>query len=185
MNRWVISFGHLSQGVQMLRLAWGDALLWLLYTASGFLAPIFVGIFVGLAVNVSVDLEWVTKGGQFAVSGAGLLMTTSYFVARSRSSSRLPLTGWFIWASGTGLIFGATLFTLATLSTSGIEIHAGFYQIPSIVLFVIALMAAFLAVGLDNVRNIGEVGVAMEANQAARERVGQSFDDTFQETSYE
>ena len=159
--------------------------MWLLYTASGFLAPVVAGAYVGLAADVSVNLEWVTKGGQFAVSGAGLLMTTSYFVARSRSSSRLPLTGWFIWASGTGLIFGTTLFTLATLSTSEIEINAGFYQIPSIVLFVVALIAAFLAVGLDNARTIGGVGGVVEVNQVGRERIGQSFDDTFQETRHE
>ena len=169
----------------MLRLAWGDALLWLSYTASGFLAPVVVGSFVGLAAGVSVNLEWVTKGGQFAVSGAGLLMTTSYFVARSRSSSRLPLTGWFVWASGTGLVFGTALFILATLSTSGIAINAGFYQVPSIALFVVALMAAFLAVGLDNVRNIGEVSAVVEVSRAERERIDQSFDDTFQETSHE
>ena len=81
--------------------AWYDATIWLLFTAIGFLLPVAVGILAPLAFKADVTMDGVAGAGQFAISSAGLLMMTSYFIARPSSLSRLPLTEWFALASVT------------------------------------------------------------------------------------
>ena len=160
---------------------WYDAFIWLVFTALGFLVPFAVGIIVRAATGSSVTVESITEGGQFAVSGAGLLMTTCYFVARPGSLSRLPLTEWFFLVSVTGLISGIVIFILATLAVTGFDIDPKFYQWPSVVLFVLALVLAFIAVGLDKEREIDAPGFLEENTLAHRKQTEESFDATFSE----
>lgn len=162
----------------MRRIAWYDAFLWLLFTAIGFLFPVLGGIFTPLAFGEEASLERIAGSGQFAISSAGLLMTTSYFIARPSSLSRLPLTEWFLLASLTGLVIGTFLFAFATLNSGMPVVDPRFYEVPSIVLFAIALILAFIAVGLDNTRGLGSIE---RRNKDARDRTFQNFEATFAE----
>ena len=165
----------------MRRPSWYDAAIWLAFTALGFLGPLAVGVLVGLATGANVTWEWIAGGGQFAVSSAGLLMTTAYFLARPGSISRLPLTELFMLISIVGLILGIVLFVLATLNRGGIEIDSAFYQVPSIVLFVAALCIAFVAVGLDRTRDIEDPGFLERGTRDDRRKIDEGFDATFGE----
>ena len=158
---------------------WYDAFIWLAFTALGFLAPLAVGIFVRVASGSGVTLESITGGGQFAVSSAGLLMTTSYFLARPSSISRLPLTEWFLLSSIVGLFGGIALFVTTTLSSSGIEIDARYYQWPSVGLFLCALAVAFVAVGLDRERDIEDPSFLERRKKMDLEEIEDNFNSTF------
>ena len=159
--------------------AWYDATIWLLFTAIGFLLPVAVGILAPLAFKADVTMDGVAGAGQFAISSAGLLMMTSYFIARPSSLSRLPLTEWFALASVTGLVIGTVLFVLATLDTSGVTVDSRFYIVPSIILFGIALIVAFIAVGLDKTRDIESSTFLDEQRQSDLNQIGRDLDDTF------
>ena len=159
--------------------AWYDAVLWLLFTAIGFLLPVAGGILAPLAFGKAATMDGIAGAGQFAISSAGLLMTTSYFIARPNSLARLPLTEWFSLASVTGLVVGVFLFVLATLHTSGVSVNPTFYVIPSIVLFAIALFVAFVAVGLDKARDIGDSGFIDRRRRTEFEEIGRGFEETF------
>ena len=162
----------------MRRAGWYDALIWLLFALIGFLAPLVSGILVLAALGEAVTLEFFTSGGQFAVSSAGLLMTTTYFVARPSSISRLRLTEWFTLFSISGLVLGIVLFSLATLALSGFAINSSFYQLPSVFLFAIALFVAFVAVGLDREREIEDSGYLERNIKVARTKIEEDFDAT-------
>ena len=163
----------------MRQATWYDAFIWLAFTMFGFLGPLACGAFVGVATGAEITWEWVVGGGQFAVSSAGLLMTTAYFVARPGSISRLPLTEWFMLVSILGLVLGIVLFVLATLDRGGAEIESLLYQVPSVLLFGMALCIAFVAVGLDRTRDIEVPGFLEQNTKAERERVDEDFDATF------
>ena len=113
------------------------------------------------------------------MSSAGLLMTTSYFVARPGSLSRLPLTEWFMIFSFIGLLIGATLFILATLDIGLDNVDSRYYLIPSILLFIAALIIAFIAVGLDRTREINDPGYLERNRRADQEKMEDSFTSTF------
>lgn len=162
----------------MRRIAWYDALMWLLFTALGFLFPVLGGIFVPLAFGEEASLHRIAGAGQFAIASAGLLMTTSYFLAKPSSLSRLPLTEWFWLASLTGLVIGTFLFAFAIFNADKSVVNPKFYEIPSLVLFAIALSLAFIAVGLDNTRGLGSIE---QRNEDARGRTFRDFEATFQE----
>ena len=159
--------------------AWYDAGLWLMFTAVGFLLPVLGGILVPLAFGVTATMDGIAGAGQFAISGAGLLMTTSYFIARPNSLARLPLTEWFSLVSVSGLVIGAMLFVLATLHTNGVDVKPSFYVVPSIVLFAIALIVAFVAVGLDKITNIEKSTFMDQQRRSDRNELDRGFDDTF------
>ena len=163
----------------MRRIVWYDSALWLAFTAIGFLGPVVVGTVFRLALGAGFTLEWVTGGGQFAVSSAGLLMTTMYFVARPGSNSRLPFTEVFALLFVIGLLAGITFFVLATLNLIEVPIDPRFYQWPSILLFGAALFAAFIAVGLDKTRDIEKAGYIERSTRASRESLEGEFDATF------
>ena len=163
----------------MISRAWYDAVLWLLFTAVGFLLPVVGGILVPLAFGAAATMEGIAGAGQFAISSAGLLMTTSYFVARPNSLTRLPLTEWFSLVSVIGLVIGAILFVLATLHTNGVDVKADFYVVPSIVLFAIALIVAFVAVGLDKMRDVKKSTFLDEQRQSEFDKTERGFEDTF------
>jgi hypothetical protein len=134
-----------------------------------------------MARGENPGIDWFAGGGQFAVSSAGLLMTTTYFVARPRSIFRLPLTEGFVLAAIVGLLCGAFFFVLATLPVSGVNIDPNFYQWPSVVLFGLALVIAFVAVGLDNQREVDQPNAVQRSNAAQRSGLEEGFDATFQE----
>ena len=165
----------------MRRIVWYDSGLWLVFTAIGFLGPVAVGIVLRWALGAGLTLEWITGGGQFAVSSAGLLMTMMYFVARPRMESRLPFTEWFILLFIIGLLAGTIIFVLATLNLSDTPIDHRFYQWPSILLFVAALLTAFIAVGLDKTRVIDNTGFLEQSVRAKREETEEEFEATFGE----
>ena len=158
-----------------------DAFIWLTYTFVGFLIPVLAGVVTRLASGGSLSLEWIAGSGQFAVSSAGLLMTTTYFVARPRSISRLPTTEWFVLLSVIGLVCGLFFFVLATLHLSGIAIISAYYQWPSIVLFAFALVIAFLAVRSDNMRDIDQANAVERSNQTQRDKLDAEFDSLLAE----
>ena len=162
----------------MRQAGWHDAYIWLVFMIFGFLLPLAMGIVVRAASGGGITMEWIVGGGQFAVSSTGLLMTTSYFVARPGSLSRLPLTEWFFLASVLGLVLGIVLFILATLSQSGIEMDPRFYQVPSVGLFVLALLVTFVAVGLDRTREINDNGFLERNKRADRESLAEGFEAT-------
>ncbi len=158
---------------------WYDAVIWASFTIIGFLGPVVVGLGIRIANGTGVTLESIAGQGQFAVSSAGLLLTTSYFVARPGSLARLPLTEWFMLSSIAGLVLGIFFFVLATLTLSGDMINTQFYLVPSIVLFAVAFVIAFIAVGLDRARDITEPRYLEENTRAQREQIEESFDATF------
>ena len=158
---------------------WYDAVIWLVFTALGFLVPVLVGIAFRGASGANITLEWIAGGGQFAVSAAGLLMTTYYFVARPGSISRLQFTEWFMLVSIVGLVSGVVLFALATLAQSGSEIDSRYYEVPSIVLFLLALATAFVAVGLDRTREVNEPRFLDRSIETERAKTEDDFDATF------
>ena len=163
----------------MRRPGWYDAVIWLVFTSMGFLLPMLGGTIVLMASGVGLSLESITAGGQFAVSSAGLLMTTSYFLARPGSIARLPMTEWFMIASFMGLFSGVILLVLATLASSGFDIDSRYYQWPSVILFALALLVAFIAVRLDRDRVVA-VPEFLESNKrVAHEKIEKDFDDTF------
>ena len=162
-------------------LGWYDAITWLIYTSVGFLIPVMGGAAILMARGENPGIEWFAGGGQFAVSSAGLLMTTTYFVARPRSIFRLPLTEGFVLAAIVGLLCGAFFFVLSTLAISGVNIDSNFYQWPSVILFGLALLIAFVAVGLDNQRDIDQPNAVQKSNAAQRSGLEEGFDATFQE----
>ena len=168
---------------QLKRLGWYDALLWLAYSTTGFIIPVVGGILVALAFGAQISVEWIAGGGQFAVSSAGLLMTTTYFVSRPRSILRLPLTEWLVLLSILGLFLGAIFFALATVELSGETIDSRYYQWPSIGLFGAALLIAFVAVGLDNLRDLAQRERIEQYNIAARNQVDQGLEATFRRSS--
>ena len=154
---------------------WYDAWIWLAFTILGFMGPPLIGIFVRAASGGNVNIEWLAGGGQFAMSSAGLLMTTAYFVARPGSISRLPLTEWFMISSFVGLLLSVSLFILATLDTDANYIDSRFYLIPSIILFVVALIIAFIAVGLDRTRDVNDPGFLERSKKADQQKVEDGF----------
>lgn len=158
---------------------WYDAWIWLVFTILGFMGPLMLGLLVRAATGGSINAEWLAGGGQFAMASAGLLMTTAYFVARPGSLSRLPLTEWFMISSFVGLLLSVTLFILATLDIGATDVDARFYLIPSIGLFVVALVIAFVAVGLDRTREINDPGFLERHRRADREKIEDSFSATF------
>ena len=142
----------------MRQATWYDAWIWLVFTILGFMGPLLLGLFVRAAAGGKIDIEWLAGGGQFAMSSAGLLMTTAYFVARPGSIARLPLTEWFMISSFVGLLLSVALFILATLDVGITDVDSRFYLVPSMVLFLVALVIAFVAVGLDRTREIEDPG---------------------------
>ena len=166
-------------GITLQPPAWRDASWWLLYTLLGFSAPTAIGISVWAAIGEPISITRVAGGGQFAISSTGLLMTTYYFVARPSPFTRLPLTEWFLAVSLIGLIIGIVLFMFAVLSIGGVKIDPTFYQWPSVGLFVVSLLLAFIAVGLDRTREIEEPGLVGTAHQTEQRRIEDEFDQTF------
>ena len=165
----------------MRRIVWYDATLWLVLAAIGFLGPVAVGVVFRLALGAGLTLEWVTGGGQFAVSSAGLLFTTLYFVARPGLPSRLPFTEGFVIAFGIEFLAGITFFSLATLHLSEASIDPRYYQWPSIILFGVALVTAFGAVGLDKTRDIEGAAFLLDRSKAQLESTEAGFNATFRE----
>ena len=165
----------------MKRIVWRDTALWLTLTVSGFLGPVGIGIVVRSALGKALTLEWVTGGGYFAVSSAGLLMTTLYFVARPGLTSRLPFTEGFISFFVIQFFVGITLFVLATLHPIEDALNPTFYQWPSIVLFCVALLTASTAVALDKTRDIENTDFLKVTTQAQRKDIEEDFDETFRE----
>ena len=163
----------------MKKLVWYDSTIWLTFTALGFLGPVIAGIVIRLALGAGLTIEWVTGGGQFAVSSAGLLMTTMYFVARPGQNTRLPFTEVFVLLFVIGLLAGITLFALATLRIIEAPIDPRFYQWPSILLFGAALVTAYIAVGLDKTRDIENSRFLEDNTRANREDTEEAFDATF------
>lgn len=157
-----------------------DAFIWLAFTVLGFVAPVLIGIVIRGAVGSPISLGWIAGGGQFAISGAALLMTTSYFVARPGSISRLPLTEWFMLLSIVGLVIGVVLYALATLTASQIDIDTDYYEWPSIALFICALIVAFIAVALDKTRDINEPGFLDRGMKEGRTSLEEGFNSTFE-----
>ena len=168
-----------SSGEDMRQPTWYDAWIWLAFTILGFMGPLMIGLVVRAASGSDIDLQWLAGAGQFAMSSAGLLMTTAYFVARPGSFSRLPLTEWFMISSFVGLLISVTLFILATLESGGLPIDSRFYLIPSIVLFGIALVIAFVAVGLDRNREIDDPGFLERNRRTEQAKIEDGFDSTF------
>lgn len=158
---------------------WYDACIWLAFTVIGFVGPVAVGVFVRTALGGDFGIDWVAGQGQFAVSSAGLLMTTAYFVARPGSFSRLPLTEWFMLSSVVGLVAGIALFILPTLTLAKTPTAPIFYEVPSIILFLLALALAFIAVGLDRTREITESDFLKRNQSADRAKIDDAFDSTF------
>ena len=163
----------------MRQIAWYDAFIWLIFTAVGFLGPLLLGILFGAAFGKDLSLDLIAGGGQFAVSSTGLLMTTSYFVVKPGASSRLPLTEWFMILSVIGLFLGIALFILVTLTRSGVSIDSAYYSWPSIGLFVMALIIAFIAVGLDRTRVVEKANFLEQRSRAERTKIDKDFDATF------
>ena len=158
---------------------WRDAGVWFIFTTLGFLLPAFIGILFHSASGNSVTLEWIAGRGQFAVSSAGLLMTTSYFVARPSSIIRLPYTEWFLVSAIIGLVLGVSLYSLAALASGGTEIKSNYYVLPSIGLFAVALLIAFIAVGLDRKRDFDEPGFLESGIKAEQSKTEEEFNRTF------
>ena len=156
-----------------------DTFWWALYTLLGFVAPLLLSIGVRKAVGAEITLGWIAGTGQFALSSAGLLMTTYYFVARPWTLTKLPMTEWFLFSSVIGLIAGIALYLLATLNVSGIKIDTTFLYWPSIGLFVATLMVAVAAVAMDRKReNLSSVLVGQAHNEEF-ENMETAFDETF------
>ena len=157
---------------------WYDANIWFVFTILGFMGPLLLGLLVRAAIEGKVEVGWIAGEGQFAMSSAGLLMATAYFVARPGSISRLPLTEWFMIVSFVGLLLSVTLFILATLDAGLIEIDSRFYVFPSIGLFVVALGTAFFAVGFDRTREINDPGFLNRGRRADQQNMEDSFNST-------
>ena len=164
---------------KMTKLAWRDAGWWLAFTAVGFVAPVLIGMLVRWSIGAQVNLDWVAGGGQFALSSAGLLMTAYYFVARPSPIPRMPHTGWFLLFSLICLLLVATFVFLATLDNSERMVDQRFYQWPSIGLFVATLIIVFIAVGVDNTRQVDEPGFLEENLEGARATLADEFEATF------
>ena len=164
----------------MRRIVWYDASLWVAFTAIGFLGPVAVGMFFHLALGAGVTLQWMTGGGQFAVSSAGLLLTTLYLVARPGLTSRLPFTEIFVLVFIIEFLGGITFFVLATLHLNEFSIDPHYYQWPSIALFGVALVTAFTAVGLDKTRDVEKAGFLEESKRIQREEFEDDFEATFE-----
>ena len=157
---------------------WYDALIWLIFTALGFVTPVLVTAMFSVALGKSPSLASVAGSGQFAVFGTGLLMTTCYFVVRPGSLARLPLTEWFMIASIVGLVFGLILFMLLTLTDSTMQANPALLHSLTLILFFVALLVAFIAVALDKTREIQEHRFLERNIQAQRENLDKAFDDT-------
>lgn len=157
---------------------WYDAVIWLIFTALGFLTPVLVTAMFSFALGNSPNLEALAGSGQFAVFGTGLLMTTCYFVVRPGSLARLPLTEWFMIASIVGLVIGLFLFMLLTLTDSTMQANPALFHSLTIVLFFVALLVAFIAVALDKTREIQKPRFLERNIQAERENLDKAFEDT-------
>ena len=175
------------------KLAWRDASWWLLFTVTGFLLPVLLGGISGRATGADINMEWLAGDGQFALSSAGLLMTTCYFLSKPSPVYRMWQTRWFLFVSLLGLAIVTYFVIMATLKNSGISVDPRYYQLPSILCFGVALIIAFVAVGLDNTRTeemsagderereIEVPGFFGNQNQAERDQIAHDFESTFDE----
>lgn len=130
---------------------WGDPLFWLFCHVAGIIVPVVVIVIVLAAMTLSFYLGAITNGGQFALYSIAMLATTLYILFKD-SNFRLPFSRWLGLAFFSVLFLAAVFFILAVLAQSGVKIAYWITEWPTIGLFCVSLIVAFLAVAADKRR---------------------------------
>ena len=156
---------------------WYDSLIWLLYTVAGILIPVVISLIVLAGLKSDITVGAFTNGGQFAVYSAAMWATVYYLMAKP-AWLRLPLTEIFGLICFLGFALAITLFVLATILFNDVNVSQSLLQWPSIGLFGISAITAFIAMGLENRR--------LEADpRDQRKRAQQTLEQDFDETDAE
>ena len=151
---------------------WIDALVWLAYALSGIILPIIASVIFVIASQLEPTLEGFTSGGQFALYSAGMWTTASYLIARP-AFSRLRFTEVLVLVTFAGWFLSAVFFVIARFGANGGRINQTVVQWPTVGLFMLSTVSAFLVVGLDKRR--AEVDI-LGLRQADQDTLNKAFD---------
>jgi hypothetical protein len=149
--------------VKLLKTAWAStariwnahtraATVWLVYSLLAMFLPVFITGYFVLAMGRPISLSGFTANGQFALYSLSLWITTLRLVLRG-SGARLPGESVIGPVALVSLFSSGACFTLTLLRANGIPVNPDYYEVPSIILFLIAAAACYVIVALDDKRS--------------------------------
>ncbi len=150
---------------------WGYSAYWLFFTVVGLAVPVITSFIIIFGLKREVSIALFTHRGQFAIYGISMLVNTAYLIFRPHSGDRYlphaPVLGILVTMLLSLLL---SLFVLAILLDSGLEVDTWILTWPTIALFGVTCVVAYSARVADSQREADYLRKEEESKKFPSER---------------